>query len=148
MFIRTSAAANNRDRKIFVRYNSRNSKVRGASAVEPTSETANHEHSLTIGRLHPEASGDRAIQVWISRDIRNLFTLGTIHWLPSVSQWNARIRPIPDAEGCPGTRKQAEITSSTASSDYRRTSVGYALLNRGGGRLREILSRRAGSSYN
>jgi len=34
----------------------RNSKVSSASAVKSTSKTANHEHQLTIGRLHAEAS--------------------------------------------------------------------------------------------
>jgi hypothetical protein len=34
----------------------RNSKVSSASAVKSTSKTADHEHQLTTGRLHAEAS--------------------------------------------------------------------------------------------
>jgi len=50
-----------------------------------TIKTANHEHELTIGRLHSEASWNRTIQVRIRRDTRDLFPLRTIHRLSSVS---------------------------------------------------------------
>jgi hypothetical protein len=99
-------------KKFFAWGASRNSKVLGASAVQLTSKATDHEHRLTIDQLYAEASGNRPIQVRISRDIRNILVVWTIHRLPSVSQWNARIRAVSDAQGCRSMRKRAESASS------------------------------------
>jgi hypothetical protein len=60
-----------------------------------------------------------AVQVWVGRDFRSLFAIGTIHGIPGVSEWAPRICAVSDAERRAGAREPAGITSILTSRRVR-----------------------------